>query len=344
MTDRVVQSKESLAEVEVEQKREVVQSAQQIFGFEVLEAAGCAHRRGRRRWGSPRPRERRRVRRNAPARSRTKARGSRRWSERPPWRGRSRSFGSKTARPLTSSRLFAPTMASLHRLSALDDFVAQEAVDHLEELRPFAEARGELRETSCVRAQLALAAGRPRAAASASPACMASTGWRTAFSGRTLSIRVVTRRTQFGPPCRNGLRSCSRQTSSTIIRMRRSPRASASFPAAASSVCNVRALASQHHDLIQDDLTGIGLFAEHRPQNSVEIGVLNVRVMGERLGEGRLAVAAGAAQRRRDRGDRVAFGVEELRLQRVELFGARNEVRRRLRRHHGRRAFADSRP
>ena len=72
-------------------------------------------------------------------------------------------------------------------------------------------------------------------------------------------------------------------------------------------------LARQEHDQVGDDRDQpLRLLAELRPEDSVEIGVLNVGVVGERLGERRLAVAAGALQRRGDAGDRVALGVEEL--------------------------------
>jgi hypothetical protein len=54
--------------------------------------------------------------------------------------------------------------------------------------------------------------------------------------------------------------------------------------------------------------------------------------MGERLGERRLAVTARAAQRRGDGCDRVAFGVEEPRLQGTELSWALYEILRRCRR------------
>jgi hypothetical protein len=43
--------------------------------------------------------------------------------------------------------------------------------------------------------------------------------------------------------------------------------------------------------------------------------------VGERLGQRRLAITAGAAQRRGDGGYRVAFGVDEPAFQRVEFAG-----------------------
>jgi hypothetical protein len=53
----------------------------------------------------------------------------------------------------------------------------------------------------------------------------------------------------------------------------------------------------------------------------------------QRSGERGLAVAAGAAQGRRD-ADSIALGVQQPALQAIELQGARHEVGRRLRRHH----------
>ena len=86
----------------------------------------------------------------------------------------------------------------------------------------------------------------------------------------------------------------------------------------------------------------VGLFAKLHPEDAVEIGVLDVRVVGQRLRKRGLAIAARAAQRRRD-GDRVALGVEQLVLQRLELRRALHEIRRRLRRHH-RHALLRARP
>ena len=75
-----------------------------------------------------------------------------------------------------------------------------------------------------------------------------------------------------------------------------------------------RPLAGQSLDEVGDERQQIvGLLAKLDPEDAVEIGVLDVGVMGERLGERRLAVAARAPQRGRD-GDRVALGVEELLL------------------------------
>ncbi len=97
----------------------------------------------------------------------------------------------------------------------------------------------------------------------------------------------------------------------------------------------LRALAGQQGDEVGEGRDQpLGLLAELGPQDSVEIGVLDVGVVGERLGERRLAVAAGAAQRRGDAGDGIAFGVEQALLERVELFRAGDEVLRRRRRHH----------
>src|SRR5262249_24111270 len=77
----------------------------------------------------------------------------------------------------------------------------------------------------------------------------------------------------------------------------------------------------------------VGVFPKLDPENAVEIGILDVRVMGELLGEGGLAVAAGAAQRRGD-GDGIPFGIQEVSLQSVELNGSLHEIVWRLRRHH----------
>ena len=57
----------------------------------------------------------------------------------------------------------------------------------------------------------------------------------------------------------------------------------------------------------EDREQALGLLAEFGPQDAVEIGVLDVGIAGERLGERRLAVAARAAQRRGDAGDRIAL-------------------------------------
>ena len=71
-----------------------------------------------------------------------------------------------------------------------------------------------------------------------------------------------------------------------------------------------------------------GLLAKLGPEDAVEIGVGDVRVVGERFRERGLAIAARAAQRRRD-GDRVALRVEQFALERLELDGPLNEVGRR---------------
>ena len=142
---------------------------------------------------------------------------------------------------------------------------------------------------------------------------MASTGWRSAVSGRTLSIRVVTSRTQFGPPCRNGLKVRlapgvvdDHENAAVAERL-------AELRRGGVDRLQPRPLAGQQHDQVGEDRKQpLGLLAELGPQDSVEIGVLDVGVVGERLGERRLAVAAGALERRGDAGDRVALGVEEL--------------------------------
>src|SRR5262245_44429665 len=54
--------------------------------------------------------------------------------------------------------------------------------------------------------------------------------------------------------------------------------------------------------------------------------------MGKGLGQRRLAVAAGTAQRGGDR-DGITFGVEQLLFQRIKFLGPRNKTRRRLGRH-----------
>jgi hypothetical protein len=79
---------------------------------------------------------------------------------------------------------------------------------------------------------------------------------------------------------------------------------------------------------------GIGFLAEFGQENSVEVSVLNVRVMSKSLGQRRLAVTAGATQRGGD-GDSIALGVEQLPFQCVEFLGAFDEIGWRLGRHHG---------
>ena len=148
--------------------------------------------------------------------------------------------------------------------------------------------------------------------------------------------RVVLR-----PPCRKGRRSCSRQASSMTRRMRRSPSASPSLDGGGFRFSRPAAFAAQDVDQVRyDGGQVLGLFAKLGPEDAVEIGVLDVLVVGQRFGERGLAVAARAAQRRRD-GDRVALGVEQFALKRLELHRTLNEVRRRLRRHH-RHAASDS--
>ena len=84
-----------------------------------------------------------------------------------------------------------------------------------------------------------------------------------------------------------------------------------------------RPLASQEHDEIgEGGDEPLRLLAKLGPENAVEIGVLNVGVVGERLGERRLAVAARAPERRGNRCDGVAPGVEEL------VFSASNSLGR----------------
>ena len=78
----------------------------------------------------------------------------------------------------------------------------------------------------------------------------------------------------------------------------------------------------------------VGLLAEFDPQHAVDIGILDVGIVRQRLGKGGLAVAARALERHR-MGHYVAFGIEELLLERAEFTGARHEVGRRLRGHHG---------
>ena len=71
-------------------------------------------------------------------------------------------------------------------------------------------------------------------------------------------------------------------------------------------------LAAQDLDEVRDDGEQVfGLLAKLGPEDAVEIGVLDVRVVGQRFRKRGLAIAARAAQRRRD-GDRVALGVEQL--------------------------------
>jgi hypothetical protein len=54
---------------------------------------------------------------------------------------------------------------------------------------------------------------------------------------------------------------------------------------------------------------------------------LDIGVAGEGLGERRLAVAAGALERRGDACDGIAFRVEQARFQRVEFFCTGDESR-----------------
>ena len=146
-----------------------------------------------------------------------------------------------------------------------------------------------------MRAQRDPAAGRAESRLSASPACMASTCWRRAFSGRTLSIRVVTSRTQFGPPCRNGLQVL---LAPGVVDHHEDPAVAerlAELRRGGVDRLQARPLAGQEHDEVGEGRDQpLGLLAELGPQDSVEIGVLDVGVVGERLGERRLAVAAGA--------------------------------------------------
>ena len=75
------------------------------------------------------------------------------------------------------------------------------------------------------------------------------------------------------------------------------------------------------------------LFAQFDPQHAVEVGVLDVRIMGQRLGQRGLAVAARTAQCRGDRHS-IALAIQQLLFERLELPRPRDEVGRRFRRHH----------
>ena len=91
-----------------------------------------------------------------------------------------------------------------------------------------------------------------------------------------------------------------------------------------------RRFAGQPRDEVRNDRQEIfGLLAELGPQDAIKKSVLNVRIMGEGLGEGRLAIAARAAQGRGD-GDRVALRIEQLPLERVKFLGALHEIGGRL--------------
>ena len=223
MTDGVVQSKETLSEIEIEQQRKVEQLAQKIIGLEILESA----------------RRRPEARDDADGNVRVLGKDAEFAEARPLRLGQKVETDADRARDrlgafglvariegrqtLRVEALVGARDRDRQRLAAFDA-IAQEAVDDLEQQRPFAETRGEVREARRARASPDPAAGRPRAGrAPRRPASRRRSG-ESAFAGRTLSIRVVTSRTQFRPPCRNGRRSGSRQTSSTTMRIRRSPR------------------------------------------------------------------------------------------------------------------------
>ena len=137
-------SEEALPEIEFEQKRKVEQPAQQVFGFEVLETA----RRG--------PEARRdadgdlRVLGKDAEFAETRALCLGQEFEADPDRARDRLGAIGLVARIEDDKALGvepPVRAGDRhgqRLVRLDNPIAQEAVDDLQELRPFAEARGEL--------------------------------------------------------------------------------------------------------------------------------------------------------------------------------------------------------
>ncbi len=209
----VVQPEEALFEIAFEQQRQIEQLSQQVVGLEILKSA----RRG--------PQARDDANRNVRVLGKdsklaeTLAFGLGQKVEADADRERdrvgalclvARIEGDEALRvePLVGAR-----DRDRQRLAGLDA-IAQEAVDDLERGAAIRRAGRRGLRGSRARASPDPAAGR-RTAGSAPrlPASRRPSG-AAAFSGRTLSIRVVTSRTQCRPPCRNGRRSCSRQTSS----------------------------------------------------------------------------------------------------------------------------------
>ena len=220
------------------------------------------------------------------------------------------------------------------RLLGPNDAVAQEAVDDLEKLRPFAEPRGELRQI-CTLARNLILRQPGRNQAQRLPRL------------HGVDLLAQRRRGQDAIDARRDEPDAVRPALQKRLEVLLAPRVVDHHenPAVAERLAQLRRggverlqarpLASQEHDEVGEGRDqALGLLAELGPQDAVEIGVLDVGVVGERLGERRLAVAAGPAQRGRDPGDGITPGVEELLFQRVEFLRAPNKVGRRLRRHH----------
>ena len=109
------------------------------------------------------------------------------------------SRGSNTPRPLASSRLLAPEQSP--QITTIcrgrpTTRSRRKPLTHLASCAfPFAEPGGELKECLARLGKRAPAGNPAESRLSASPARMASTGCRNAVAGKTLSMRVVTRRT-----------------------------------------------------------------------------------------------------------------------------------------------------
>ena len=160
-------------------------------------------------------------------------------------------------------------------------------------------------------------------------------GRRPARSGKTWSMRVVTSRTQFGPPCRRRPQILltpsivDNQKNATIAERLAEPGRGGRDGLQSGPFAR-----QEHYEVGNGRDQPLRLLAKLRPQDAVEKGVLNVGVVRQRLCERGLAIAAGTFQRRSNPGDRIALGVEELLFERIELLRPRHEIRRRLGRHY----------
>ena len=172
--DRVVQPKEALPEIEIEQEREIEQPAQQVFGFKVLKTAG---RRPEARGNADRD-----VRVLGKNRQFPKARALRLGQEVEADADRARDClgaigrrGVEDDEALASSRLFAPATASGSGSSPLTTRSRRKPLTIFRSCAHSPSRAASLARFA--RSRAGLSAGRPaEIRLSASPACMASTG------------------------------------------------------------------------------------------------------------------------------------------------------------------------
>ena len=135
--------------------------------------------------------------------------------------------------------------------------------------------------------------------ACASAARISSIGIATCDAGSTCGSRVVTSRTQFGPPRRNGRSCASRQTSSTTSRMRASPISSREICGGGVDIREAGTLhiGREHLDQIHHQGGDVVTFlADCDPQDAVGEFEPDIGVVAQIVRQNRLAVAAGAAQ------------------------------------------------